>query len=450
VCEKGFAGRTKIRYGDEENMKAYAKAVPIGLVLWVVALLTVSPVAGSTPETKTEGAEASADGDHHQDGEHHDDHEGHGHSDDPAAAAAAHAPMRVQRILYKVQQQMKLEQNEEAGRTIREFLEKHPDQDHCLLEFCLGNVEYSLNKPAEALERFHEAVKLDPDYGPAWVNLGQVAFEQKRYGLAAEALVKAYEMSGENKTEYLYYAAVAHILNGNAGEAVGLLEPLVNTEGPPPDKEWFQTLLHAYLELDRETDAERLLARMLRFFATDPETWKLWYRFEANRDNYMGAAVAMTIYSYLAPLSREEQILLGDLYVAVDAPLVACEYYEAAMKAGAKPSEYERLASAYIAAHRPADARRVLERALRAEATAKLWTLLGDLLYMEEDYQGAWEAFRESTTLDRQNGRSHLMMGYCALKLGWKEKAVSALKKAADHPRQRKLAGRLLRQAAMP
>ncbi len=431
-------------------MKAYRKAVPIGLILWAVAILAVSPVAASKPETQTGETEACADGDHHQDGEHHDDHEGHGHSDAPGAAKAAHAPMRVKRILYKVQQQMKLDQYEEAARTIQNFLAKHPDQDHCLLEFCLGNAEYSLNKPAEALDHFHAAVKLDPDYGPAWVNLGQVAFEEKRYGLAAEALVKGYEMSGKKNPDYLYYAAVAHILNGHAHEAVGILEPLVYVEGPAPDKEWFQTLLHAYLELGSERDAERLLTRMLRLFGTDPETWKLWYRFEANRDNYMGAAVAMTIYSYLTPLSREEQVLLGDLYVAVDAPLVACEYYETAMKAGAKSSEFERLASAYIAGHRPGDARRVLERALGAEPTGKLWTLLGDLLYMEEDYRGAWEAFRESTTLDKRNGRSHLMMGYCALQLGWKEKAASALKKAADYPRQRKLAGRLLRQATLP
>jgi tetratricopeptide (TPR) repeat protein len=236
-------------------------------------------------------------------------------------------------------------------------------------------------------------------------------------------------------------------MDGHKEKAAPILEALVQGEHGTPDKEWFQALLTIYLDLDLEAKAEGLLRRMMVRYGDVPETWRLSYQFEANRKNYKMAAVDLTIYSYLKPLTREEAILLGDLYATIKVPLLACTYYEEAFSSGASPEEYERLASAYMAAHKTAEARKTLAEAVKRNPTPNLWSLVGDLNYMEQDFEGAYYAFEESARLDPRDGRAYLMMGYCALRANRKEKAADALERAKGFPKQRRLAKQLLEHA---
>ena len=366
----------------------------------------------------------------------------------PDSEAARRAPVAVQRTLYKAQIYTERNQQDKALSLLQGFVRNHPDQNHCLVEFTMGNILYSQGHVAQALEHFRAAAKLDPEYGPAWVNLGQTAFEQNQYRLAAEALSRGYRTSEPRNPEHRYYSGVAFIMAKDYDQAIATLEPLVATTDTEPRKEWFQSLLHACVAGNRTSRAAEVIDRMLDLYGADPETWRLLYQFEANRGNYRGAAVAMTIYEYLTPLTRGEQILLGDLYININVPEQACKHYEIALAEGnATPAELERLASAYVAAHKPEKARAALRRGLHQAPTARLWSLLGDLDCMDENYDGALKAFRETARLDPGNGRAHLMMGYCALQLGRTREAVAALRKAAADPRQKKSAQRLLRQA---
>lgn len=353
-------------------------------------------------------------------------------------------PARIRRVLYKAQQLMKREAYREVVTTLERFLQKHPGRDHCLLEFSLGNALYSSGENEASLSRFQRAVSLDPCYGPGWVNLGQVAFELGKYGPAADALCRGFDLSKEKNPDLIFYAALARIQEDRPRQAVPLLEALVRGKYGDAKKEWFQPLVYAYMVLDRQGPAEKLLKRMLSLYGEDPETWKLTYRFEAGRGNYKTAAVAMTVYGYLTDLSPQERILLADLYATINVPVVACGFYEKALESDSSPEVYERLASAYLAAHKPLEARKVLTRALEVKPTARLWSLLGDLLYMQEDFQGAYEAFKKSAGMDEANGRASLMMGYCALQTGKKKLAAVHLLKAAAYPGQKKTARRLL------
>ena len=353
---------------------------------------------------------------------------------------------RATRVLYEAQQLIDRKEYEKAGGILRKFIEQHPEQDHGFVEFTLANALYYAGNREESLDHYQAAVRLDPAFGAAWVNLGQVAYDLKRYGLAAQALTEGFAKTEaeEKNPDLLYYAAVAHILDGRPERASPVLEALVSGRHGEPAKEWFQALLNVYLDQDEEKKAERVIEQMMRRYGDQPETWKLCYQFETNRQNYKMAAVALTVYSYLKPLTREEAALLADLYAAIRVPLLACDYYEKAFASGASPEEYERLASAYLAAHRIGQARKVLKEALKSAPTPSLWSLAGDLNYMEEDYEGAYYAFEESARLDPKDGRAFLMMGYCALQANKETQAAEALQKAKGFPKQRKLARQLL------
>jgi predicted Zn-dependent protease len=373
---------------------------------------------------------------------------GYGARDRSGSEKTQDLSMRAARVLYEVQQLIDRKEYEKAARILEKFIEKHPKQDHCFVQFTLGNALYFAGKKEACLGHYQAAAELDTTYGPVWVNLGQVAYDLKQYGLAAEALARGFALTEEEEErnpDLLYYAAVAHIMDGHKEEAARILETLVAGEHGPPVKEWFQALLNIYLDLGREDQAERLLQQMMERYGDEPETWRLAYQFEANRKNYKMAAVAMTIYSYLKPLAREEAILLAELYATIKVPALACAYYENAFSTGASSEEYERLASAYLAAHKKGEARKALARALKGKPTPSLWSLVGDLNYMEEDFEGAYHAFEESARLDPRDGRAYLMMGYCALQTNKKERAAAALKKAEGFPKQRKLARQLLK-----
>jgi len=112
-------------------------------------------------------------------------------------------------------------------------------------------------------------------------------------------------------------------------------------------------------------------------------------------------------------------------------------------------ADYEKLASAYIAAHRPAKAIEVLDRALEKKPTSGLWFMMGYVLYEKENFDKAYNAFDQSTRFDPKNARAYLMMGYCALQMDRKGIARSAFQKATRFPKERKIAKELLKQVAL-
>jgi predicted Zn-dependent protease len=356
--------------------------------------------------------------------------------------------IRATRVLYEAQQLIDRKEYEKAGRILEKFIEKNPKQNHCFVEFTLANTLYFSSRKEACLAHYQSAVEMNPAYGPAWVNLGQVAYDLERYGLAADALLEGFTRTEEEEknADLLYYAAVAYILDGRQEKATPILEALVSGKHGDPDKAWFQALLNIYLDLDHENKAERLLREMMQRYGDEPETWRLSYQFEANRKNYKKAAVALTVYSYLTPLTREEAILLADLYATIKVPVLATAHYENAFASEASPEEFERLASAYMAAHQTGEARKTLAEAVKRNATPNLWSLVGDLNYMEEDFERAYYAFEESARLDPKDGRAYLMMGYCALQSNKKKEAADALNKAQAFPKQRKLASQLMKQ----
>jgi tetratricopeptide (TPR) repeat protein len=374
---------------------------------------------------------------------------GTGGGDGSGNGTAQDLSVGASRALYEAQRLMDRKEYEKASRILESFAEKHPEQSNYLVEFSLANALFLGNRKEESLARYRASVDKNPAFGPAWVNLGQVAYDLKRYGLAAEALEEGFARAEEGAQEkkspdLLYYAAVAHILDVRPEKAAPILEELVSGKHGDPDREWFQALVNIYLDTGQDKKAEQLIERMVERYGDRQETWRLSYQFEAHRRNYRKAAVAMTVYSYLKPLTREEAILLGDLYATIQVPLLASVYYESALASGASPEEYERLASVYLSAHRLDEAHRTLKEALRKEPTPNLWSLLGDLNYMEGDFEGAYYAFEESARLDSRDGRAYLMMGTCAVQTKRERQAVEALEKAKGFPKQRKHAVQLL------
>ncbi len=354
----------------------------------------------------------------------------------------------VQKVVYEAQQLMEKKDYLKAEGCLRKFIEKNRKRPHYLVEFTLANALAVAGKDSEALPHYRAAARLYPNFAAAWQNMGKIYFDLNQYDEAGDCLLKAYEVSEKNNPSLLYYAAVSYIMAEKGENALPHLEYLSSGEAGDPKTEWLEALLKVYMDMKLKEKAFAVVRRLIDENEDAPRWWKILAQLHLQQGDYKPAVAALTVHSYLTFLTKQDIMLLGDLTNAIGVPLKAAKYYEKALNLTNNVGDYEKLASAYIGAHRPAKAIEVLDKALEKKPTSGLWFMMGHVLYEEENFDKAYNAFNQSARIDPKSGRAYLMMGYCALQMDKKETARSAFQKATRFPKQQKIARDLLKHIA--
>ena len=357
----------------------------------------------------------------------------------------------VQGIVYTAQKAIEDKDYDGAVHILQDFIEKYPKRNHYLMEFTLANALSLSGKDREALFHYRSAAKLYPEFSYAWQNMGKIYFDLKKYEAAGDCMLKGYNVSEIREPSLLYFASVSYLLARKYKTALPHLKYLVSGEAGIPRIEWMEAFLQVCMELRLKDEALRVINLLLDRDGDNPRWWKLLAHLHLQDGDYKKGVAALTVHSYLTHLKKDDLLLLGNLNCAINLPLKAAQYYEKAIAMqgnDAMPADYERLASVYLAAHRPAKAKDTLERALKKKKTFRLWFLLGQTLYEEERWGDAYRAFSQSANLGHKNGQAYLMMGYCALQRDKRGVAKKAFQKAAHFSKQQKTAKELLKQIA--
>lgn len=319
------------------------------------------------------------------------------------------------RVLFRARSMQDKQEFAGAAEAVEEWLGRSADREHHLLRFNLALSYFGLEEAGKALENLQLAVRDEPRFGRAWLRLGEAAYAQNQFATAAEAFQRGYELSPQHNPEILYYSGAAWLMADRPVQALDLMEELLEDDQATAALDWYQVLIASAVAADRPERAAPWVDRLLDNHAAAPEAWDLAYRYAAGRQDYRMAAVYLTVTGYLRDLSRSELIQLGDLLTVVEVPLQAARHYQQALELTTDESErreqMERLASSWLAAH---------------------------------EYGKALEAYRRVTEVSADEGRSWLMMGYCALELERPEEARRYLEKAAGYPDQAASANHLL------
>ena len=368
--------------------------------------------------------------------------------DDVKLDTISDLPRGSRLALFAAQEHIEKGEVAEAAEGLAVYIAEHPDDDHCLLRFHLGNTWLQLGRDTLAFDQYEKAVALEPRHEESWLNLGQTAFSLERYDVAATAILEGFDLSTDKRSELLYYASAAYILGGNAGDAIPHLEALTSGDYGEPKYEWHRALVSACVETGDEARGEAAVAAMLEQFTSDPGAWELAFQYGASISDYQQAAVALTVVGYLRPLTRTEQIQLGDLYQAIEVPYVATRYYADALADSASATEVERMASAYMAAHDLEAAKTVLEEQIAIEPTFRLYSLLGDLYFMDKRFDDAYGAFVRCVEHDPEKGRPYLMLGYCAMELERWDDSLINLSRASEYEDYNERANSLIRRVS--
>ncbi|MCF8111499.1 MAG: tetratricopeptide repeat protein [Desulfobacteraceae bacterium] len=340
-----------------------------------------------------------------------------------------------------------------------------------------------MKSPEKAKHAYEQALKRDPGHTNSLVNLARIFHEQGKYEKAAQNFEKAYEAEEKNKAEYLYYAAVSLLAGGSADRSLGLFERLLgahpdeikprwhenlvyafleagkNTEALPHIKllaekytgkkqiQWQEILLHQYLELGMQDKAHKYALELTTQQPTLPKWWKALAHTALSENNYDQALTAMTIYSYLSPLSKKEKKLLGDLALHSGIPVKAVPYYKAFLEENQDKSVLKSLAAALRQLGKPEKALEALKRFKEHENDPELLMLKADLLYSMDRFNDAAEAYSAAArTKGKQEGRAWLMSGYSAWEAQDTDSAIKYFKKAAEFKAQKKEAGAALKK----
>lgn len=405
----------------------------------------------------------------------------------PAGGLCADLPAAAQMVLSKAHELMEAEKYEKALEKLKDFQARSDKTDpdpnvrdprgyhHPEIYFMIGNLYYAMENPEKAQQAFQQAVKQDAGHTGSRINLARVLHEQEKYEKAAKHFEKAYASEEKKKPKYLYYAAVSLLAGGFSEKSLDLFGKLLDTHPDAIKPQWRENLVYAFLEAGRNRDAlphikllaekytgkkqiqwqEILLHQYLELGMQDaarsyalaltmqaPELakwWKALAHTALSGNDHDQALTAMTIYSYLAPLSGREKKLLGDLALQAGVPVKAVPYYQRLLEEEQDKSVLKSLTAAFRQLGKPEKALEALQEFEKHENDPELMMLKADLLYSMEKFDDAAAAYRAAgQNKARQEGRAWLMAGYSAWEAEDTEAALKYFKKAAEFENHKK------------
>lgn len=413
-----------------------------------------------------------------------------------AFATTGNMPPAVRVILVKINAMLEKKDYPRAIETLLSFQAKGgplPKTDqrnpkgyqHPEIYYSLGNCYMLQEQYKPAATAYSHSVARDPQHTFAWLNLAKANYEMTHYAEAGRCFCQAYDTNPEKTPEHLHYGAVAYFLAGNPHKSIRIFKQLMTAHPAAIKPQWKENLVHAlmaadqqrqalpyirelaniytgdkqiqwqeillyqYLKLDMHTEALAYAQMLTRQAPTIARWWKGLTHIQLNGGQYEDALAALIVYSYLKPLTLEQQKLIADLNLQVGIPVKAAPVYEACLQEKSDKGLLRRLAMAYRQLGRPNTALERLDAFKMDVNDMDLLLLKGELHYLLKQYHKAAAAFRKAAQIkSKYAGRAWLMSGYAA----WQAHDISASKKAftkaREHPNQKSAATTALKQLA--
>lgn len=316
----------------------------------------------------------------------------------------------------------------------------------------------------EALLR--EVVRLDPDYAPAWLQLGELTLKTGRMEEAARAFRRRLELKPADPDGLLGLARLA-LQDGRRPEARRRLEAVVRDE---PRFSPAQNLLAEVLAAEgdeagaakhrhlgntglRYFEAEDPWLDALTASCLDPSRLRVLATIEFQIERGDRGVALMERAVRLAPEDPDGYAVLGDLFIKLGDGARAREALQECLRlatSGKPPAVmvYVNLSHALRLLKQPEECLQVLRRGLEQHRDAfelfdEAGIVLGDLGRMED----AVEAFRRSIAGNPGDPNANFNLAVALLRLGRRSEAYAALEQSLtlkpNFPQSLTMLGRL-------
>ncbi len=329
-----------------------------------------------------------------------------------------------------------------AIETLQAYIAEHPHRNNYLIELNLGNAYALEDAHGDAITHYRASIAMKDDYAPAWTNLARSLAAIGKYSEAAESFIRAHELHRERPDELLYFAAVAYLRANEPHKACSHLEKLADRN--QPQTSWLEALLQCYLLMEEPDKGIAVTRKLISKDGGTPRWWKYLAHFHLAKEDYTGALNALLISSYLHEARPEEVALLGDLAAAAGIPRLAAEIYAGILNESADAGR--KLIYARLAARDTPGALEAIDAALRREKDKELYFIKGQILFRDEKFVEALNAFESCLKIDSTYARAHVLAAYCLIEQGDYVAACKRLSVAANFPAYRSSSQELIRQ----
>ena len=266
------------------------------------------------------------------------------------------------------------------------------------MDFALANFLLQQNRMGAAVASYQTAIRKFPNFGRAYKNLGLAYIQQNNHREALTNLTKALEILGADGG-LLGLIGYCHLNLERHGPALDAYRLALVYE--PDSRDWRLGQLKALQQLRNYAEVENIIYRYIDENPAEPEFWLQQANAFIAQRKYEEAAANFEIVKLLGGGDAEMLVLLGDIYVNLNAPTLALEPYGTALDSGNVDAD-EALSLA-----------KTLSRRLPAQ---ELKDFLGKI---ESTYTGALKQKDQLTLLTLQAGN--------ALAMGDKPAAMTAL-----------------------
>ncbi len=298
----------------------------------------------------------------------------------------------------------------------------------------LGNAHIAVNQDDAALKEFLAASAIEPNDVLALTNIGLIYGRKEKLDLAAKYLSQAHALAPQDH-EVTMALAGDYISIGKDEEAKALVGELLGAGRL--DSSGRENLGLLWLSSDEPRNAVDLVQGDPDLSA---ECYKLGYQkaeFAFEIGHYQDARKILEAIRALQPPDGAFHDLLGSIYYAIDDPRKASEEFQQAVRLEpADPEHYFNLGMVFLKHRTPDPAIYVYETGLKTRPdSAKLWLGLGLSYYFASRLEDAEKALRKAIALDPQYEVPYVVLGDLLEQSGRANDALEVFRQTiAIHP----------------
>ncbi|MFH1454135.1 MAG: tetratricopeptide repeat protein [Armatimonadota bacterium] len=231
----------------------------------------------------------------------------------------------------------------------------------------------------EALDELSKAVKIDPDYIPAYTEAARILAFCGRPDMALHIIQKEVLIRDTNNISGRDLLGYIYLQRGMAEEALAQYNKIIEID--PDDARGHMGKGNVYFLTGRTDEALAVFKELIKTGSknNDPEVTAEIYK-------GIGCIYAFEKMFEEAVLNLNKSIEINSKDIAVHISLASC----------------------YLAQGKLEKAREVLEKALKLFPDSdKICTTIGITYYLEKDYDKAFEYFMQSLKINQNNGETH-------------------------------------------
>lgn len=211
-------------------------------------------------------------------------------------AAGDHVSTRDYAVLKLAYAQLQKDAFKACLHTLSPLLKRRPPSSWALSYAALASG--GLNRGDEAVDFLSQGTRFYPENRNFWHNLGVYQMQGQKFSAAVKTYKTLISMEGEMAGPSCFYHlcfALYHLEQYD--EALGVIKKI--TRGRTIKKQYLQLQLYCQIALEKWTDCQGTVRRLIRLDPSGPRNWKLLGQIAVNQKDYDLACAALEIKTIL-------------------------------------------------------------------------------------------------------------------------------------------------------